>query len=456
MHIILLSGGSGQRLWPLSNDSRSKQFLKLLENEETGQLESMYQRTCRMLKRIGLKDNIVIAANIAQKDMLENQKIIDAPFVFESERRDTFPAIALANSYLKDVVGIDDEEIVVVCPIDTYANLSYYESIKKLANVFAQSNAKLGLLGVKPTYPSTKYGYILRGIKEQMLEYSNASSFIEKPSELKAAELIDQDALWNCGVFAFRTKYLYEVLENMQINEINYDWIKANYAQLEKISFDYAVVEKTSNIIVVEYDGEWRDLGTWNTLTDEIHTEVIGKGQLSTDCTQTHIINELKIPVAGLALHNLVVVASPDGILVADKTQSHRLKEFTSFVSDRPMYEERRWGYYRVLDYTNQKDGTQTLTKRLTIEKGKNISYQKHFKRSEIWTVISGKAEFVINDVLKIVYPGDVLKINVGDKHGIRAIEDTEIIEVQMGRELIEEDITRLEFDWDRLIQHLN
>lgn len=453
MHIILLSGGSGQRLWPLSNDSRSKQFLKLLRNENTNELESMYQRTCRKLQELGLEKNLIITANIGQKDLLESQQIFEVPCIFEMERRDTFPAIALANSYLVDVQHVLGDEVVVVCPIDTYANDEFYMAIKKLATIFEKSNANIGLLGVKPTYPSAKYGYMIPASIHR--DYSQVDYFVEKPSEEVAGSLIQKGALWNCGVFAFRAKYMHDIMKQLSHQAVTYNWLQQNYHSIPKISFDYAVVEKEQNIIAVEYEGPWKDLGTWNTLTEEVDTKVIGKGLLSHDSTNTHIINELGIPVNGMGLHNMVVVASPEGILVSDKNESHRLKEFNNTKNGRPMFEERRWGYYQVLDFVSMDNGQKALTKRLTILKDKNISYQKHLKRSEVWTILSGKAEFVLNDVKRIVGPGDILVINKEDKHGIKALEETEIIEVQLGTELIEEDIIRLEMDWSNLVAQL-
>lgn len=448
MQIILLSGGSGQRLWPLSNDTRSKQFLKLLRNEQTNEFESMFQRTCRKFKEAGLEGNIVVAANLGQKDLIENQSVLKVHNVYETERRDTFPAIALANAYLMDELSVNEDEVVVVCPIDTFAESEFYKKIIELAQTFEKTSSNLGLLGVEPTYPSSKYGYIVP-------QKSNDSStkvqrFVEKPTEEAASKLIAEGALWNCGIFAFKAGYLKQIMIR-NFEEPTYNWLGENYKQLPKISFDYEVVEKESNIMVVKYIGEWKDLGTWNTLTDEIKEPVIGKGQLSTDSKNTHIINELGISVNVMGAKNLVVVASPDGILVSEKTQSHRLKEFNNLKEFRPMYEERRWGYYQVLDFKAFDDGMKSLTKRLTILKDKNISYQQHYKRSEVWTIISGKAEFILNDKISTVGPGDVLKIAIGDKHGIRALEDTEIIEVQLGTELIEEDILRLALVWEAI-----
>ena len=225
------------------------------------------------------------------------------------------------------------------------------------------------------------------------------------------------------------------------------------YDRLEKISFDYAVVEKAKHIVVTPYQGQWKDLGTWNTLTEEIRTPLIGKGLVTEDCANTHVINELEIPITVIGAPNLVVAASPDGILVSDKDASPRIKDVMKHQEQRPMYEERRWGRYRVLDYIKYPDGREVLTKRICISAGKNLSYQYHIKRSEVWTIVSGEGEMVLDDELLEVKKGDVLVIPVGTKHSLRATNELEIIEVQTGSELVEEDIVRLEMDWHEILQ---
>ncbi len=146
-----------------------------------------------------------------------------------------------------------------------------------------------------------------------------------------------------------------------------------------------------------------------------------------------------------------MVAVSPDGILVTEKEASPKVKDAIKDLVQRPMFEERRWGWYRVLDYTKQESGNEILTKRIGVAKGKNLSYQLHLKRSEVWTIIKGEGEFALNDEIRKVEPGDVLEIPVGAKHGIKANEDLEFIEVQQGSELIEEDIIRIYMNWEEV-----
>lgn len=448
MKVILLSGGSGQRLWPLSNDVRAKQFLKVLKNE-LGEMESMLQRVWSQLAEVGLASHAVIATGKSQVDLLHSQLGEDVPLTIEPERRDTFPAIALAATFLYSKQNINEEDIVAVLAVDPYVENLFFEKIIEMEDVLKQTSADLTLIGVKPTYASTKYGYIVP--KQILPNYIEVSHFVEKPDEERAANFIKEGSLWNCGVFAFRLKYILDILKDLSL-PLDYDELYVRYSELPKISFDYQVVEKASNIAALTYDGDWKDLGTWNTLTEEMGDIVIGKGQISEDSINTHIINELDICVKVLGLSNTIVAVSSDGILVSDKASSARLKEMLNGPKRRPMYEERRWGWYRVLDYTKLENGQEVLTKRIGISGGKNLSYQIHEKRREVWTIISGKGEFVLDGVLKVVNPGDVLEIRIGAKHAIRAIEDLEFIEVQMGSELVEEDIVRIAMSWEEIL----
>jgi len=445
MKLILLSGGSGKRLWPLSNDSRSKQFLKVLEGS-FGK-ESMVQRVWGQIENVGLSDSTVIATGKSQVDMIQNQLTNRAGLIIEPNRRDTFPAIALATSYIYSIKKANLDEVVVVLPVDPFVQDNFFDRVKELEQLINNSNADIALIGVKPTYPSSKYGYIVPRDDIHEYDYIKVDRFTEKPSENAAQELIGKGALWNCGVFAFKLSYLINLLEGKGL-PLHYDELVEQYDQLPKISFDYEVVEKTNNIVALPYDGYWKDLGTWNTLTEEMSTNQIGNGVISKDSKNTHLINELDIPVTVLGLSNVVVAASPDGILVSEKEASPRIKELVGEFENRPMYEERIWGWYRVLDHTKYENGNEVLTKRIGIEAGKNLSYQFHNKRSEVWTIVKGEGVFALNGNLKVVRSGEVLKVNQGDHHAIKAVTDLEFIEVQSGKELIEEDIVRVYGDW--------
>ena len=364
MNIVLLSGGSGTRLWPLSNEVRSKQFLKIFRTEE-GDHESMVQRMYRMIKKVSPDARIIIATSDSQVPSIKKQLSEDVDISIEPCRRDTFPAVALSIAYLHDVVGVDENESVVICPVDPLVDEQYFETLKQMYDVAGESN--LTLMGIKPTYPSEKYGYII--------EKNNEVLFKEKPDEKTAEKYISQGALWNGGVFAFKISYLLDKAKKL-CGTCDYHELFNSYSSLKKISFDYAVAENEKSIKVVKYSGEWKDLGTWNTFTEAMTDPTSQNVILGENCENVHVINELSIPVVGLGLNNIVIAASPDGILVSDKESSSYLKQYVP--TNRPMFEKRLWGEYKVLDYESRENGENSLTKELVVQPGKSISYQKH------------------------------------------------------------------------------
>jgi mannose-1-phosphate guanylyltransferase len=458
MNIILLSGGSGKRLWPLSNDTRSKQFLKLLKDDQ-GNLESMVQRVYRQLREAQIEANIVVATAASQVDAIRCQLGDKVAIVEEPERRDTFPAIALSCAYFALEQKRPEDEVVVVLPVDPYADLEYFHTLKDMERAAEAGVADLILMGIKPSYPSAKYGYILPEIEpgsmcEEETGIYRVKRFIEKPSETVAEQLISYGAAWNGGVFAFRLGYLMETVrhalpEDMS-NELSYSKIYENYHSLPKNSFDYEVVEKAASIAMLPYSGTWKDLGTWNTLSEELAESYIGMVTVGEEIRDTIIVNELSIPIIALGLSNMIVAASPDGILVSDKGKSSYLKPYADTVYERPMYEERSWGDYKVLKYQKTRSGERTMTKLLTLKAGQAISYRSHQKRDEVWIVTDGYGQLVVDNVMKTVRRGDVVYIRRGQKHALRAYEEQDLscIEVQLGRELEENDIELHPWVW--------
>jgi len=313
--------------------------------------------------------------------------------------------------------------------------------------VLNESKADIALMGVQPTYPSEKYGYIITKEGSNQGSYRFVNSFKEKPTENEARELIKKNALWNCGVFSFKLGYMVQLLKNRGI-PLEYDELIKVYDTLSKRSFDYEVLERSKNIVVVPYNKYWKDLGTWNTLTEEMGTNLIGNGFISEDSINTHVINELDAPVTVIGLSNVIVAVSPDGILVSDKNKSPQIKEIAKLFEQRAMYKEKHWGSYRILDY-NSFDDNYILTRRINIHKNKSLSYHKHCKRKEIWTIIKGEGVVIIdNDSFKISI-GDTVKINPNVKHAIKACSDIELIEIQSGPLDEREDIVRFSINWD-------
>lgn len=446
MQLILLSGGAGKRLWPISNPARAKQFIKILRNP-SGQLESMSQRVWRQLNAQGLADSAVIACGESQTDSITSQLGSGAKCVCEPEQRDTFPAIALACTFLRDQKKLNENEIIIVAPIDAYVEEAFFDRYRHLERLLSNGQGDVGLIGITPTDPSSSFGYMVPCAALADSEALRIDRFVEKPPLADAEAIIAQGALWNSGVFAFRLGFILEHLHSHGYSA-QYEELRRNYHSLPKTSFDYEILERASNITAVKYDGSWLDLGTWNTLTTKLDP-ISGQGLISPDAEHTHIINELDIPIIALGTTNVVIAASPDGILVADKEASPRLKDYMLNYQSRPMFEERRWGWYHVLDYTRSLDGYEILTKKLHLSAGKNLSYQVHDMRTEVWTITSGNGLFAYNDTIFPVKSGDVLHIPVGIKHGLKALSDLELIEVQSGINLVEEDITRIYLTWE-------
>lgn len=448
MRMILLSGGSGKRLWPLSNDYRSKQFIKVMNNDDSSDetQTSMIQRVWSSLKRYDLASSAIIAASRVQQEVIQSQIEDEVPLVLEPVRKDTFPAICLASSYLYSKYDVKEDEVIVVMPVDVEADEGFYASIRQLAIDFESSTANIGLIGLKPTHPSEKFGYILTDSSQKDVSLLKIDRFVEKPAIEKASELIALGALWNCGVFVFRLGYMLQLLDSGGWPR-SYEKLLNQYHLMPTISFDYEVVEKEENVVVKSYEGKWNDLGTWDEWTTTMSNHINGKGILSEDSINTHIVNELQIPVVVMGISNAVIAVSPDGILVSDKKQSSKLKDLIKPISARPMYEETLYGWYRVIDVEKNAINQQVVTKRVHVWAGKHISYHVHAKRDEIWTIISGKAEVVIDERCFSVSAGDVVHIIAGYKHGIRSIDGVDLIEVQIGEIVNEEDIIRCDYD---------
>lgn len=432
MKIILLSGGSGKRLWPLSNDARSKQFLRLLPGPD-GRKESMIQRVVRQIKAAGLTDDILVATGASQRDSIENQLGDAMKVVTEPCRRDTFPAIALACSFLASG-GTPADEPVIVMPCDSYADDSYFRVVGGMAEAVARGDARIVLMGIEPTYPSEKYGYIVPAAGPDADGIMPVRRFTEKPDAATAEKLIGEGALWNGGVFAFRLGYIMDIVAK-EMPGMDFSALRKAYSGLPKISFDYRVVEKCSSVAVKPYSGRWKDLGTWNTLTDELHDRIHGN-VIAGDCPGTYVVNELEVPLVCIGVSDLVIAASPDGILVSERSKSESIKSLVDGIGKRPMYEERRWGEYRIVDCVELPDGRMALTKQQKFRAGGVSSRHKHLYRTETWTIIDGRGEVMFDDRTEAVGPADVITIPAGVFHRLRADTPLTFIEVQLGTRL--------------------
>lgn len=429
MNIILLSGGSGKRLWPLSNEIRSKQFIKLFKHND--QYESMVQYVYRQIKSVDKDADITIATSKTQVSSIHNQLGNDVSISIEPCRRDTFPAIVLATAYLHDIKDIDLDETVVVCPVDPHVDDSYFEMIKKMDDLAKQGSSNLYLMGIEPDHPSEKFGYIIPTSKD---EISKVSEFKEKPTEEIAKKYIKQGALWNGGVFAYKIGYVLEIAHKL-IDFVDYQDLFEKYEEVNKISFDYAVAEREKDITVVRYTGQWKDLGTWDAFVNAMEDGSIGNAIIDSNCKNVHVINELDIPILCVGLQDIVVSASPDGILVSDKEKSTGIKSFVDSIEGPIMFAEKSWGEYRVIDVEDE-----SRTIKVTLRKGHQMNYHSHEHRNEVWTIVSGIGVATVNGRKYELSPGDTIKLPIGCKHTIYAVTDLQLIEVQSGKDITVQD----------------
>lgn len=443
MNIILLSGGSGKRLWPLSNDIRSKQFIKIFKKEGAGDgedaYESMLQRVYRQIQKIDASARVTVATSRSQVSAIHNQLGDRVAVSVEPCRKDTFPAIALATAYLVDVLKVDENEPVVVCPVDPYVGDEYFEALRSLARQAARGEAELVLMGIEPTYPSEKYGYILPETRDAV---TGVRAFKEKPDAATAAGFIAQGALWNGGVFAYKAGYVLRKAHELITFE-DYQDLYAKYDTLERISFDYAVVEREKRIQVMRYNGSWKDLGTWNTLTEAMQEPVVGKAILDKTCSDVHIVNEMNLPILAMGLHDVVIAASPEGILVSDKEQSSYIKPYVDGIEQQIMFAEKSWGSFRVLDTEKE-----SLTIKVTLNAGHSMNYHSHARRDEAWVVISGTGKTVVDGMTQSVRAGDVITMSAGCRHTVIAETELKLIEVQLGKEISVHDKQKYELEY--------
>ena len=429
MNIILLSGGSGKRLWPLSNDIQSKQFIRLFKTED-GSYESMLRRVYRQICSVS-DAKITIATSRSQVSAIRNQLNDKVSICVEPCRRDTFPAIALASEYLHDVLNVGRDECVIVCPVDPYVDNSYYECVKSLEQQVLSGESGLTLMGIEPTYPSDKYGYIIPAEKAAV---SSVKCFKEKPDRLTAEGYLKEGALWNAGVFAYRLGYLLD--KTAEITGLSgYRTLFDNYETLQKISFDYAVVEKEPSIRVVRYSGEWKDVGTWNMMAEVMADRTKGDVTLDDTCENTQVVNELGIPVLCMGCKNMVIAVSGDGILISDKERSGYMKPYVEKIATDVHFAEKSWGTYTVIDTQEQ-----AMTVKIKIFAGNSMNYQSHEQRDEVWTVLSGEGRFIIDGKEIAAKPGTTVSAAAGVKHMIIADTDMSIIEVQTGKEIDRKD----------------
>lgn len=412
MNVILMSGGSGSRLWPLSNSVKSKQFLKVLPSSD-GSFCSMVQRTYSQIVSAGIcsLSTLVIATGENQVDELTSQLGDNINLAIEPERRDTMPAIFLACAYLHSCLGASDEEAVVVLPIDSYVEDAYYSQIKKMEGITASCD--IALLGVKPTQPSSRFGYIIPDSSYSQYDGVNygipVRAFVEKPDEKNASEMIEKGALWNCGVFAFRLGYVVNLVRNA-LGTADYSDVRRRYSELNKTSFDYGVVEKTKSIKCLPYCGTWKDLGTWDVLTEELPADSVGNANLY-GCSNTHVINTLNVPLVMLGVDNVVVCATADGILVSNKDSTSHIRDYLNDIqASQPMSLNFAWGHETIIKCG--KEISDSSFKLIEINSGEILNQTTNrINRKVSFMVVVGRGSIELYGIRRRLKRGDSIAI---------------------------------------------
>lgn len=432
MYIVLMSGGAGKRLWPLSNSVRPKQYIELVNEDSRKEKKcSMVQRVWKQLEHAKLTENTIITASRNQVDIIQHQ-LGSVNIAIEPERRDTFAAILLSCAYLKSSLDAKENDTVVVLPVDPYTEDRYFETVKQLEQILDTSNADIALMGVKPTYPAEKYGYILP--KKNLDEYIEVKGFVEKPNKEIAEKLIEEGAIWNCGVFCFKLGMMVQKAREYDM-ELDYNLVYGNYTMLPRISFDYEVLEKNNNLVAISFDGLWKDLGTWDSLIEQMDEKNIGLVVNDNETRNTSVINVLNdIPVVTMGVKDTIIVASQDGILITSKKATSNIKDVTAELSSEPMCGQYSWGSVEV--YRRESDSNnKVLIQQVKIREGRRINIHKHESVREIITILSGEVAVTIDGQDTKLHRGQIVSIDKMTDHSLTAISDVELIETQISNE---------------------
>ena len=461
---FILCGGSGTRLWPTSRESMPKQFARLVDASE-----STFQATARRVSDLATFARPAVIASAESRFIVAEQLAqagIAGDIILEPEGRDSAAAVAVAALH---AANVDPETVVLIMAADhVIGDVSAFASAVRAAAVGARAGYTM-TLGVEPTRPATDYGYIRRGAALPETEGAFAvARFVEKPDAAGAAALIADGALWNSGYFLFRADLMLAELEAhapevlaaaraaLDNATTDLDFVRldaAAFAKAPKISIDYAVMERTTRAGVLPVSFPWSDVGTWDAVWQVLPQDASGnalRGRvevLGTTNSLVHSEGEGLTTVVGL--DNVVVVATPDAVLVTSKVQSGRVKELVGVLrarahpeadAHRRMY--RPWGWYQRVDI-----GERFQVKRIMVTPGGRLSLQKHYHRAEHWVVVRGTAEVTLNDDLVLVHENEAVYLPIGSMHRLTnpGKIPLELIEVQVGSYTGEDDIIRVE-----------
>jgi len=471
MKVIILAGGSGTRLWPLSRKNYPKQFLKLSGGR------SLLQQSVERLMGAVLPDDIIIMTNNDYKFHVKSELSSltgdlglspSTHMILEPESRNTGPAIALGVKYCLEKLGCLEEEVLFISPCDHIIRPAekFWEYIKQ-----AEEVAKEGYIvtfGIKPTRPETGYGYIKRGERLKMAggrtESYKVERFVEKPDEVAAEKYLKEGIYyWNSGIFAFKMGLIIEEFKKHapeigRAFDMGFDEFRAEFTKMPNISVDYAVLERSDRVVTLPVDIYWNDVGSWDALfeiLDKDENNNVKTGNVVTmDTSETMIIGDKRL-IATIGLQDCLVVETDDAILITRRGHAQKVKE----IVERLMSDKRRevlehvtiyrpWGSYTVLE-----EGERYKIKRVVVNPGEVLSLQKHYHRSEHWVVVKGTAKVTIGDREIFTHENESAYVPKSTLHRLEnpGRVPLEIIEVQNGEYVGEDDIVRIEDHYGRV-----
>jgi len=448
MKSIILAGGVGTRLWPLSREHYPKQFIPLDGH-------SLFQKTYERATRISDPDGIFVVTSEIHQYLVRNQieelgyTISDDHLLAEPEGKNTLPAIAWAMQRIR---SISSSAAVIVFPSDHILGDSALDQIRAAEPL---SRKNLVTFGIKPTSPQTGYGYIKPG--KPLSQGSVVDEFKEKPDEKTAKEYVQKGYLWNSGIFLFSTDSFFQELKKYRPNLYNSftEEYVADYRKLESISIDYGLLEHSKRVAVVTLETEWSDLGTFKALYDiALHDNEGNVGNAEYFSAKNNFVQAPGKHVGLIGVHDLIVVDTSDALLICDNRHTEQVKQLVNRYNERndPVTKfhrqvHRPWGSYTVLEETEI-----YKIKRVSVKPGQRLSLQLHHHRSEHWVVVSGTAEVELNGETRFLRQGESTFVRSGMRHRLKnpGIIPLEVIEVQLGEYLEEDDIVRFDDEYGR------
>jgi mannose-1-phosphate guanylyltransferase len=450
MKIILLSGGSGKRLWPLTSSKRAKQYLPILDAPDGGG-ESLLQRVWRQLGAAGLQSHTHISTCLEQMELVQRQTGGQAGIVLEPEPRDTYPAVALAAAYLYSIAGVSLNETIVVMPVDAYVEADFFECIHELPELLRRSSHELITLTATQ---AAEQGHQESGRPNQERSAEEIRRWHLNQLTTKGAGM-EAGASPNCGVYAFKLDFMIAMITRRGL-PASYEELYKQYGRLPKTAFEAELQQRASAKTVINYQGNWNNLRSWKALSEKVNFQRLGRGDTDTGGANTTIMNELGIPITIVGLDHLLVAASPNGILIASKAAEASLEAKLQALIEPSSYEEYSWGNIRVIDRGTLSSGSQTVAKRIKVTAGHNMNYEMHFHRSEVWTILAGEGVAMIDERSFSVSAGDTVRIPERTRHSLLALADIELLEVQTGASIRDEDCIRLGSTWEEITGQMN